>query len=180
MSRIGKQPIQINEAVNVTLEGQTLNVKGPKGELSHVMHKAVKAEINDGVIQVSPKKGARDGDSYQGLTRTLIANMVKGVTDGFEKKLEFHGVGYRASVQGAELTMSLGFSHPVIYTAPEGIEIKVEKNVITISGIDKQKVGQVASEIRDIKKPEPYKGKGIRYVDERVRRKAGKTAAKGA
>lgn len=180
MSRIGKQPINLNESVTATLEGQTLKVKGPKGELAQVLYKAVKADINDGVIVITPKKGARNAESFQGLTRTLVFNMVKGVTDGFEKKLEFHGVGYRAAVAGNVLTLNLGFSHPVLYTAPEGIEIKVEKNVITVAGIDKQKVGQVASEIRAIKKPEPYKGKGIRYVDERVRRKAGKTAAKGA
>lgn len=179
MSRIGKLPIEVKEGVTVIIEPNQIKVTGPKGELSQAIHPAVKINQEENVLTVKPKRGAKDGSAFQGLTRTLVANMVKGVTEGFEKKLEFHGVGYRAAVQGKDLVMSLGFSHPVKYTPKEGIEIKVEKNVITVSGIDKQMVGQVASEIRALKKPEPYKGKGIRYQDERIRRKAGKAASKG-
>lgn len=178
MSRIGKMPIEIKAGVTVSIDSGQIKVSGPKGELTQEIHPAVKVVQEDGKILVQPKD-TKDSSSFQGLTRTLIANMVTGVTDGFEKKLVFQGVGYRASVQGRDLTMSLGFSHPVIYTPKEGIEIKVEKNTIIVSGIDKQMVGQVASEIRSLKKPEPYKGKGIRYEGEKIRRKAGKAAAKG-
>ena len=180
MSRIGKLPIEVKEGVTVTIDGRNVKVSGPKGELSYKIAKEVEAEMIDGRVVVSVKKNAKDAGGFYGLTRTLIANMVQGVSAGFEKKLEFTGVGYRANMEGRDLVMALGFSHPVRYTPREGIEIKVEKNVITISGIDKQLVGQTAAEIRDLKKPEPYKGKGIRYEGERIRRKAGKAAAKGA
>jgi large subunit ribosomal protein L6 len=179
MSRIGKLPITIKDNVNVLVENGTIKVSGPKGELTQNIHPSVSVKAADGVINVKPKADQKDAGSFQGLTRTLIANMVHGVTEGFTKNLEFHGVGYRATMQGKELVMSLGFSHPVHYKSPEGIEIKVEKNVISVSGTDKQMVGQVAAEIRALKKPEPYKGKGIRYQDERIRRKAGKAASKG-
>lgn len=180
MSRIGKLPIEISQGVKVTFENSLLSVSGPKGELSLKINPLIKATVSENKINLSVKKETRESGSYYGLTRTLIANMVKGVTEGFEKKLEFHGVGFRANMEGRDLVMALGFSHPVRYTPREGIEIKVEKNVIIVSGIDRQLVGQTAAEIRELKKPEPYKGKGIKYEGERIRRKAGKTAAKGA
>lgn len=179
MSRIGKLPIQLPTGVTVSKEGTTVKIAGPKGELSYVHNPVLSVEETEGTLFVKPKAESRESASLWGLTRTLVANMVKGVSEGFEKKLEYHGVGYRANMEGRTLVMHLGFSHPVRYDAPEGIDIKVEKNVITIAGIDKQLVGQVAAEIRSLKKPEPYKGKGIRYQDERIRRKAGKAAAKG-
>jgi large subunit ribosomal protein L6 len=180
MSRIGKLPIIVKEGVTVTQEGRIVKVVGPKGELSLEINPVIGIEVVDGRINVSVKKNTKDSGAFYGLTRTLISNMVQGVAEGFEKKLEFHGVGYRANMEARDLVMALGFSHPVRYTPREGIEIKVEKNTITISGIDKQLVGQTAAEIRELKKPEPYKGKGIKYEGERIRRKAGKAAAKGA
>jgi large subunit ribosomal protein L6 len=180
MSRIGKLPIIVKEGITVTQEGRTVKVSGPKGELSLKINPVIGMEIVDGRINLSVKKNTKDSGSFYGLTRTLISNMVQGVDEGFEKKLEFHGVGYRANMEGRDLVMALGFSHPVRYTPREGIEIKVEKSTITVSGIDKQLVGQTAAEIRELKKPEPYKGKGIKYEGERIRRKAGKAAAKGA
>jgi large subunit ribosomal protein L6 len=180
MSRIGKLPIEIKEGVNVTLEGRNVKVTGPKGELNFKVNPVIGIEMVDGRVVVSEKKNTRDSGNFYGLTRTLISNMIVGVSEGFEKKLEFTGVGYRANMEARDLVMALGFSHPVRYTPREGIEIKVEKNVITVSGIDKQLVGQTAAEIRELKKPEPYKGKGIKYEGERIRRKAGKAAAKGA
>jgi large subunit ribosomal protein L6 len=178
MSRIGKLPIILTDAVKASLEGRLITITGPKGELSYKHRSSIGVEITDGKIIVSEKKVTKASAGFFGLTRTIIDNMVKGVTDGFEKKLEFHGVGYRATMEGRDLVMHLGFSHPVRYIPREGIEVKVEKNIITVTGIDKQLVGQTAAEIRDLKKPEPYKGKGIRYEGEHVRRKAGKTAAK--
>jgi large subunit ribosomal protein L6 len=180
MSRIGKLPIEIPQGVTVTMADNLVSVTGPKGELSYKVRSSVKVEIEGQVIRVSLKKETKNTVSLFGLTRTLIDNMIKGVSDGFEKQLEFHGVGYRAAMEGRDLVMHLGFSHPIRYTPREGAEIKVEKNVITVSGIAKQLVGQTAAEIRDYKKPEPYKGKGIKYVGERVRRKAGKTATKAS
>jgi large subunit ribosomal protein L6 len=180
MSRIGKLPIEITDAVKANLEGRIVTITGPKGELSYKHRPSINIEIAEGKIIVSIKKITKTSAGYFGLTRTIINNMVKGVTEGFEKRLEFHGVGYRAAMEGKDLVMHLGFSHPVRYQPREGIEIKVEKNVITVNGIDKQLVGQTAAEIRDLKKPEPYKGKGIRYEGEHVRRKAGKTAAKAS
>lgn len=180
MSRVGSKTIQINQGVEVQLNGREVNVKGPKGELNFKVSPKVTVQIGDGLINLSAKKEIKEDREIHGLTRTIIANMIAGVSEGFSKKLEFHGVGYRAAMEGRDLVMHLGFSHPVRYTPVEGIEISVEKNVITISGIDKQKVGQVAAEIRELKKPEPYKAKGIRYEGEHIRRKAGKTAAKGA
>lgn len=180
MSRIGKLPIEIPEAVKIDLEGTNIRITGPKGELSYKFRSAIKVEISEQKIIISVKRNTKSSAGYFGLTRTLIANMVQGVTEGFEKKLEFHGVGYRAAIEGRDLVMHLGFSHPIRYTPREGIEIKVEKNVITVNGIDKQLVGQTAAEIREFKKPEPYKGKGIKYEGERIKRKAGKAAAKAA
>jgi large subunit ribosomal protein L6 len=178
MSRIGKVPIPIPQGVELKQAGSTVEVKGPKGSLSHTIPEGVSIQVEDGEIHVKRKTDAKRVRSLHGLSRTLIANMVTGVTEGFAKGLEIVGIGYRANVQGRNLQLSLGYSHPVIYPIPKGIEVEVEKqNKITIKGIDKQQVGQVAAEIRSFRKPEPYKGKGIRYVGEQVRRKAGKAKA---
>lgn len=178
MSRIGKKPITIPEGVKVTLEGALVRVSGPKGELSYKPRSQVAVEVTNNEVTLSLKKETKEAQGFYGLARTLIANMIVGVTEGFEKKLEFTGVGYRAAVEGKDLVMSMGYSHPIKYTPREGIELKAEKNSITVSGIDKQLVGQTAAEIREFKKPEPYKGKGIRYEGEHIRRKAGKAAVK--
>ena len=178
MSRIGKTPIPIPQGVEIKRAGSTVEVKGPKGSLSHTIPEGVSMQVEDGAIHVKRKTDAKRVRSLHGLSRTLIANMVTGVTEGFTKGLEIVGIGYRANIQGRNLQLSLGYSHPVIYPIPEGIEVEVEKqNKITIKGIDKQQVGQVAAEIRSFRRPEPYKGKGIRYVGEQVRRKAGKAKA---
>jgi len=178
MSRIGKTPISVPQGVEVKQAGSALEVKGPKGILSQHLPTGISLEIAAGMIHVKRKGDAKRVRSLHGLMRTLIANMVTGVTQGFEKGLEIVGIGYRANVQGKNLQLSLGYSHPVLYAIPEGIELVIEKqNKITVKGIDKQKVGQVAAEIRSFRKPEPYKGKGIRYIGEQVRRKAGKAKA---
>lgn len=180
MSRIGKMPILLPEDVKVEISDRDVKVIGPKSELSLRIKPGVDLNKKDNELLVEIKNENRETAKLYGLTRTLISNMVKGVSEGFEKNLEFHGVGYRANVEGRTLVMHLGFSHPIKYTPREGVDIKVEKNIITVSGADKQLVGQTAAEIREFRKPEPYKGKGIRYVGERVRRKAGKVAAKTA
>jgi large subunit ribosomal protein L6 len=177
MSRVGKKPIQIPEGVDVKIEGSKVTVKGPKGEISQEFQPEIKVKIEEGQILVSPQKEKRETQALWGLTRALIANMTKGVTDGFEKKLEIQGVGYRAEVKGEELVLYVGFSHPVTIKIPKGINIGVEKNIITVSGINKELVGQVAAVIRKKRPPEPYKGKGIRYLGEIVKRKVGKKAA---
>ncbi len=178
MSRIGKAPIPIPQGVEIKRAKSTVEIKGPKGILSHTIPEGISLQVTDGEIHVNRKGDAKRVRSLHGLSRTLIANMVTGVTEGFEKGLEIEGIGYRANLEGKNLQLSLGYSHPVIYPIPEDIEVVIEKqNRITVKGIDKQKVGQVAAEIRSFRKPEPYKGKGIRYVGEQVRRKAGK--AKG-
>jgi len=175
MSRIGKLPISIPEGVQVKIENDLIFVKGPKGELTQKIHPNVKIEKKDNNIFVSVKNpNNRDDRSLWGLFRTLVSNMADGVTKGFEKKLEIKGVGFRASVTGKNLILNVGFSHQVQFPIPEGIEIKVEKSTISVSGFDKQLVGATAADIRAIKKPEPYKGKGIKYIDEVIRRKAGK------
>ena len=175
MSRIGKKPIILSQNINVTIDGNLVSVKGPKGELSQNIHSLVMVEAKDGQIIVSVKDQTdKKQNSLWGLSRTLISNMVEGVSTGFIKKLEINGVGFKAAVSGQVLVLNVGFSHTVEYKIPTGIDISVEKNVITVTGIDKQQVGQVAAEIRAIKKPEPYLGKGIKYVDEVIRRKAGK------
>jgi large subunit ribosomal protein L6 len=173
-------PIPLPAGVEARLDGDRLEVKGPKGVLEHRIPKGIQVEVADGVIRVQRESDRRPHRALHGLTRTLVANMVTGVTEGFRKQLEIVGVGYRAEVQGNVLNLTLGYSHPVRYPIPEGIGITVERNVlITVEGIDKQKVGQVAAEIRAFRKPEPYKGKGIRYVGEHVRRKVGKGSAAG-
>lgn len=179
MSRIGKLPIEIPSGVTITVgDDQTVTVTGPKGTLSQFGQPDVKVAVEDNKIIVTRANDERIARAGHGLMRSLVANMVIGVTKGFEKKLELNGVGYRVNGGGKEIELTVGFSHPVKYKASEGIELKVEKNVITVSGNDKQKVGQVSAEIRSIKKPEPYKGKGIKYADEVLRRKAGKTGGK--
>lgn len=178
MSRIGKAPIPIPQGVEITQAGPAVEVKGPKGAMSHTIPVGISLQVADGVIHVKRDGDAKRMRSLHGLTRTLIANMVTGVTQGFEKGLEIVGIGYRANLQGRNLQLSLGYSHPVIYPLPEGIEVVVEKqNKLTVTGIDKQKVGQAAAEIRSFRKPEPYKGKGIKYIGEQIRRKAGKAKA---
>jgi large subunit ribosomal protein L6 len=178
MSRIGKAPIPVPKGVEVKQAGSIMEVKGPKGTLSQTIPSGILLQVEGGVINVKRQEDTKHVRSLHGLLRTLITNMVTGVTEGFNKRLEIVGIGYRANLQGRNLQLSLGYSHPVNYAIPEGIEVVVDKQTaITVTGIDKQKVGQVAAEIRGFKKPEPYKGKGIRYVGEQVRRKAGK--AKG-
>ena len=176
MSRIGKMPITIPAGVNVVIEGSEVTVKGPKGTLTHTVVSPIVVENNDGRIEVSRPNDERVSRSLHGLTRTLVNNMVVGVTDGYEKKLEIVGVGYRViSKSPTQLEFALGFSHPVIVDAPEGITFVVETPTrFSVQGINKQAVGEVAANIRKIRKPEPYKGKGVRYAGEQVRRKAGK------
>jgi len=180
MSRLGKLPIEIPEGTQVKIEDNFIVVKGPKGELKQELHPTPNIKINEKEILVSVNKPENKKEkAFWGLYWSLIKNMVEGVNRGYEKKLEINGVGYRAALQGKKLTLSVGFSHPVEYLLPEGITATVEGNIISISGIDKQLVGEVTAQIRKIKKPEPYKGKGIKYIDEIIIRKAGKTASKG-
>jgi len=179
MSRIGKAPITVPSGVDVTISGRTVTVKGPKGSLSRDIPGEIVVRKEESTILVERPNDERQNRSLHGLSRTLVNNMVIGVTDGFTKELEIVGVGYRAEAQGANLRLALGFSHPVVVPAPEGIsfEIPVQTRVI-VKGIDKELVGQVAANIRSIRKPEPYKGKGVRYLNERILRKAGKTGKK--
>jgi large subunit ribosomal protein L6 len=181
MSRIGKNPIQVPSGVTVTITGNTVSVKGAKGELTQVIHPNMKVEQMDNQIIVSRPNDLKLNRSLHGLTRTLISNMVEGVTKGYEKQLEILGVGYRAAVAGSKLTLNLGFSHPIEFNTPQGITIEIDKdkkNLLAVRGSDKQLVGEVAAKIRSYKKPEPYKGKGIRYLGEHVQQKAGKAAGK--
>jgi large subunit ribosomal protein L6 len=180
MSRIGRQPITIPAGVDVTIDGSHVAVKGPRGSLERDLHPDMRVVLEDGVVRVERPSDERLHRALHGLTRTLVANMVEGVTNGYEKRLEIVGVGYRAVFKDPDIELALGFSHPVDVAAPPGIEFEVPApNRITVRGIDKQLVGQVAANIRKIRKPEPYKGKGVRYEGEYVRKKAGK-AAKGA
>ncbi len=175
MSRIGKKSVPVPAGVTVNLAGTNVSVKGPKGELSFVLTDQVIAKMDAGAVKVDPKDKSKLARSAWGMSRTMIANMVKGVSTGYTKSLEITGVGYRAAVQGKTLQLALGYSHDINYPIPEGIEIKTPKPTeITISGIDKQKVGQVAAEIRDFRGPEPYKGKGVKYAGEYIFRKEGK------
>ena len=175
MSRIGKKAVPVPAGVTVNVAGQQVSVKGPKGELKLVLVDHVLAKLDNSEVKIDPKDQSKMARSCWGLSRTLVSNMVKGVTTGFSKSLEITGVGYRAAVQGKVLQLNLGYSHDVNYPIPEGIEIKTPKPTeIVISGIDKQRVGQVAAEIRDYRGPEPYKGKGVRYAGEYIFRKEGK------
>ncbi|PFG42208.1 LSU ribosomal protein L6P [Isoptericola jiangsuensis] len=175
MSRIGKLPVPVPAGVDVTISGALVTVKGPKGSLEHNVATPITVAEEDGTLKVSRPDDERKSRALHGLTRTLLANMITGVTDGYAKKLEIVGTGYRVTAKGSDLEFALGFSHPVVVSAPEGITFTVESPTkFTVVGIDKQQVGEVAANIRKIRKPEPYKGKGVRYADEVVRRKVGK------
>lgn len=175
MSRVGKKPVQIPSPVKVNLQGQILRLEGPKGKLQIDVHPRIKVAFKDGLIEVSRPTNIGTDRALHGLTRSLIQNMVVGVTEGYKKDLEIEGVGFKAAVKGKVLNIALGFTHPIDYNIPDGVEIKCPKPTqITITGIDKQQVGQVAAEIRGFHEPEPYKGKGIHYVGEYIRRKQGK------
>ena len=177
MSRIGKKPINIPTNVEITISGSSVRVKGPKGELIREMPNSIEITKEGNVLTIKPKSGQVDVAKFWGLTRALMMNMIQGVSTGFEKVLEFNGIGFKAAVKGTNLEMSLGFSHPVVFNAPPGIEFKTEKSKVTISGMEKETVGQVAAKIRAKRPPEPYKGSGIFYKGETIIRKAGKKAA---
>ncbi|XOB40426.1 MAG: 50S ribosomal protein L6 [Candidatus Nealsonbacteria bacterium] len=179
MSRIGKKPIEIPEGVEVKIENGKVTIKGPKGELFWGVRPEIGVEVKEGKIFVLPKVSTKKTKAFWGLTRALLANMVKGVVEGYQKKLEIRGLGYKAKLEGEDLVLQVGFTHPVKLKIPEDIKILVEKNIITVSGINKERVGLIASKIRKVKRPEPYKGKGIRYLGEQVRRKAGKKVVTG-
>ena len=175
MSRIGKKPVAIPKGVTASVNGQEVAVKGPKGELKHVLVDDVIAKLEDGSIEVAPREDSQNARAMWGMSRTLILNLMTGVTEGFTKKLEITGVGYRAAVAGSNLQLQLGYSHDVVFAIPQGIQVVCPKPTeIVITGIDKQKVGQVAAEIRRFRPPEPYKGKGVRYAGEYILRKEGK------
>jgi large subunit ribosomal protein L6 len=175
MSRIAKKPVAVPSGVTVTLSGQSITTKGSNGQLSHEIHPAVAVEQGDGQLTFAPRDGSKQSVALAGTTRSLVDNMVTGVTEGFKKELTLIGVGYRASVSGSTLNLSLGYSHPIEYTLPEGISAEVPAaTTVVVKGADKQVVGQVAAEIRAFRAPEPYKGKGVRYADEYVRRKEAK------
>ncbi len=175
MSRIGKKPVAIPQGVTASVDGQTVTAKGPKGELKFVVNEEVIVKMGEGGVKVDPRDQTKDARSKWGMSRTSIENIMNGVATGFTKTLEINGVGYRAAMQGKDLQLSLGFSHEVVYIVPEGITVATPKPTeISVSGIDKQKVGQVAAEIRSYRGPEPYKGKGVKYSDETIFRKEGK------
>jgi large subunit ribosomal protein L6 len=179
MSRIGRKSIPVPSGVDITIDGQTVRVKGPKGELSHTLAEPITVERVDGELHVVRPNDERKAKELHGLSRTLVANMVVGVTEGYRKSLEINGTGYRVQQKGSDLEFALGFSHPVTVLAPDGITFTVERpTLFHIAGIDKQQVGEVAAKIRKIRPPEPYKGKGVKYVGEVIRRKAGKAGKK--
>jgi large subunit ribosomal protein L6 len=176
MSRIGRAPISVPSGVDVAIEGQNVTVKGPKGTLSHTVDRPIGVDLSDGVLSVTRPDDERENRSLHGLSRSLLNNLVLGVTQGFERKLEIHGVGYRVQLKGNALEFALGYSHPVRIEAPEGITFAVESPTrFSVQGIDKQVVGQIAANIRRLRRPDPYKGKGVRYAGEQIRRKVGKT-----
>jgi len=179
MSRVGKRPIPIPDNVKVAYEGRRLTVKGPKGDLSRPIHGDVELSIKDGSIHVIPSGKSKKPEAIQGLTRTLVANMITGVTQGFERILEINGVGYRVvDLKSNVLTFALGYSHPVVYKLPDGITASADKSRVVLTGIDKELLGSTAATIRGFRRPEPYKGTGIKYAEERIRRKVGKSGAK--
>lgn len=181
MSRIGKQPIEVPQGTDVTVNGQNVHVKGPKGELTFDAHVDMTVTLEEGVVTVMRPSDEPQHRALHGLTRMLVANMIEGVVTGFSKTLEIQGVGYRALKKGSGIELNLGFSHTINYLAPDGVSLDLpDQTTIVVTGVDKQKVGQAAAEIRAFRPPEPYKGKGIRYKGEHVRRKAGKTAGAGA
>ena len=175
MSRIGKNAVPVPKGVTASVSGQKVSVKGPKGELSFVVADDIDVQMKDGSVAVAPRGEGKQARASWGMSRTMVANLMAGVTKGFERKLEINGVGYRAAVQGKNLQLALGYSHDVVYPIPEGISIVTPKPTeIVVSGTDRQKVGQVAAEIRQFRKPEPYKGKGVKYAEEKIFRKEGK------
>jgi len=179
MSRVGKKPISIPEKTKLDYKGRMLTVQGPKGSLSQQIHPAVELKFEDGSVLVEVDKEDKKSQAIRGLTRSLVANMIAGVDQGFERVLEIHGIGYRAEAKGESLLLNLGYSHPIDFKLPKGISATVERNnVIKLAGIDKQQLGQTAASIRALRPPEPYKGKGIKYAEEMIRRKAGKAGAK--
>jgi large subunit ribosomal protein L6 len=179
MSRIGRKPVPVPNNVTVTVDGRTIAVKGPKGELTRLLHPDMQVKVENGTVTVNRPSDEDQHRALHGLTRSLIANMVEGVTQGYKKQLEITGVGYKAEVRPYGLQLALGFSHPVEYRAPAGIKLTApQPTAVVIEGADKEKVGQVAAEIRALRKPEPYKGKGVKYLGEQVRRKAGKAGGK--
>lgn len=175
MSRIGKRPIDVPDGVTASIDGQKVVAKGPKGELSFVVNDEVLLKMEDGKVKVDPRDDSQEARARWGMSRSMIENILTGVKDGFERRLEINGVGYRAAMQGKNVQLSLGFSHDVVYQAPEGISLTVPRPTeIVVAGIDRQKVGQAAAEIRNYRPPEPYKGKGVKYAEERIVRKEGK------
>lgn len=178
MSRVGKKPIPIPGNAKISYENRLITVQGEKGNLARSVHPSVDLRIEDGVINVVMEIENRTNQALQGLTRTLVANMITGVTKGFERVLEINGIGYRAEVKGSTVVFNLGYSHPIDFEIPAGVSVSVEKNIIKLSGIDKEKLGHTAAAIRRLRPPEPYKGKGIKYAEEHIQRKAGKAGAK--
>lgn len=179
MSRIGKLPIPVKAPAKVSIDGSVVSVEGPKGALSHELPDGIAAALDDGVLTLSRRDDSKPQRALHGLARALLANAVLGVSEGFTKRLEIHGVGYRAEVAGKAVKFSLGYTHPIEFPIPDGIQISVEKNTqLAVTGADRQQVGQVAADIRALRKPDVYKLKGVRYADERLRKKAGKTGAK--
>ena len=177
MSRVGRKPIAIPKGVNITIGKDQVAVKGPKGELKRPVPSGVALKASGTELLVERADDSRDNRSKHGMMRAIVANMVKGVSEGFERRLEINGVGYRAEVAGQKLNMALGFSHPVVFDLPKGVSAKVDKNQVILTGIDREQLGETASKIRDIRPPEPYKGKGIKYLEEVIHRKVGKTGA---
>jgi large subunit ribosomal protein L6 len=180
MSRIGKQPISLPSGVKISVTDSSVKAEGPKGSLDQFRLPGIKVEVDEEKMVVSRENDSAEARARHGLMRSLLNNMVMGVSSGFEKKLEINGVGYRVASSGDQLRFNLGFSHEVVYKIPADVKVDIEQNIITVSGIDKQRVGQVAAEIRSLKKPEPYKGKGIKYTDERIIRKSGKSGKEQA
>lgn len=181
MSRIGRKPIPLPEGVKVVVEGQEVRVEGPKGKLSQSVPSVLTVEVKDGQLQVGRTSDQRSAKALHGLARSLLANIVQGVSQGFERKLEIVGIGYRAQLQGKSLQLALGYSHPVLFPLPEGIQAEVDRQVlITLRGADKGLLGQTAARLRSLRKPDPYKGKGVKYVEEVIRRKVGKKAGAAA
>jgi large subunit ribosomal protein L6 len=178
MSRIGKLPIPLESGVKAAVSGAEVSIQGPKGTMAHALPRGITAEVDAQQLRIRRLDDSKAQKALHGLSRSLLANAVHGVSKGFTKQLEIHGVGCTAQVTGKNVTFKLGYSHPIVYPVPEGIEIKVERNLITVSGCDRQRVGQVAAEIRDLRRPDVYKHKGIRYVGEYLRKKAGKAGVK--
>ena len=178
MSRIGKVPIPLTSDVKIAIKGAVVDIKGPKGSLSHAIPRGISVESDDANMTVTRKNDSQEQRALHGLVRSLLANAVEGVTKGWSKQLEIHGVGYRAQVQGNAVNFSLGYTHPIDFPIPEGIDIKVEGNKVIVSGHDRQQVGQVSADIRSLRKPDVYKQKGVRYTDEQLRKKAGKSGVK--